>query len=261
MIDIEGSEISFLATTHAPDYNAHIHKHLEGYYTIQFMERGGVSLSYDDESYTLEGAWFWPAYPGPLIDFHAAPGHASWFHRHVGFQGPLVSRWIASGIWLDAPQPAPPGKDYAAFVDEIIAQVRRADHWGRLRATNLMEQLLIELAEARTQPAGAQAWLTDVVEILAREPGFVPDYARVAADLGMGLSTLRRRFKQATGISLHQHVLLSRIAAARTLLGETDMPIKTVAEKLGYDNVYFLSRQFRECAGVSPGVYRKSRQV
>ena len=46
----------------------------------------------------------------------------------------------------------------------------------------------------------------------------------------------------------------------RRLLGETNDPIKHVAQQLGYRDVYFFSRQFRQFAGVPPAMYRKSRQ-
>lgn len=52
----------------------------------------------------------------------------------------------------------------------------------------------------------------------------------------------------------------NRIARARAYLGETDVPIGPIAEKLGYNDIYFFTRQFRERVGVPPGQYRKSRQ-
>jgi len=254
--------ITFLATTREPHCAVSIDKYLDGYSTIQFMSEGGVALAYDDCSYLLEGAWFWPAYPGPRTRFHVAPGHQTWFHRHVGFQGPLVHEWAAAGLWPEGPQPAPLGREWAGFFDAFIAQAQRTDRWGRLRAANLLEQLLLELAEARAQPAcGEAGWLNRALDALAQEVRLQSDYNALAQDLGMGLSTLRRRFKAATGLPLHQYALQSRMASARTLLGETDLPIKAVAQRLGYDNVYFFSRQFRQHLHVTPSAYRKSRQT
>jgi AraC-like DNA-binding protein len=233
-----------------------------GYYTIQFMENGGVDLAYDDRWRRMEGAWFWPAYPGPRLRFRAAEGYDVWFHRHVGFRGPRVQHWIASGLWPTDAQPAPPGRDWGAFFDELIELSRRAEHRVRLRAVNLLENLLLELTEHRAQAAGAHPrWLDDVLASLDEEGNFAPDYARIARSVGMGESTLRRRFKEATGISPHAYALQVRQARARTLLTETDLPLAAVAERLGYDNVYFFARQFKQLAGVSPGVYRRSRQL
>jgi AraC-like DNA-binding protein len=257
-------DLIFLATTREPRCDIRLDKRLDGYHTIQFMTEGGVELFYDDRGYTLQGsAWFWPAFPGPRLRFHPAPGHATWFHRHVGFRGPLVQRWEAQGLWPREPQPAPAGKDYAPFFDEMIALARRTDRWGRLRAVNLLEQLLLELAEDRAQktPTAREPWLEAVLERLSRNEVFAPDCARIAAEVGMGVSTLRRRFREATGMPLHAYVLQARMAAARALVGETELSLRHVAEQLGYDNVFFFARQFRQHVGVPPGAYRKSRQA
>lgn len=254
--------LTILATTRAPTCTFRIDKRLQGYHTIQFLSEGGVALAYDEEWYTLEGGpWFWPAFPGPRLRFHVAPGHPTWFHRHVGFQGPGVQRWIAAGLWPTRPQPAPPGRDWAAFFDELITQARRPDRWGRLRATCLLEQLVVELAEARVAPPpdAAAPWVQTVLAGL-EDNAFAPDYHAVAQLLGISVGTLRRRFKVVTGLTLHEHVLQKRIARARTLLRETDLPLCVVAARLGYDNVYFFSRQFRQRVGAAPGAYRQSRQ-
>ena len=44
---------------------ARVDKRFDGYYTLQFMARGGLELYYGDERHELKGAWFWTAQPGP----------------------------------------------------------------------------------------------------------------------------------------------------------------------------------------------------
>jgi AraC-like DNA-binding protein len=77
--------------------------------------------------------------------------------------------------------------------------------------------MLIELAEARAHVPHREPWLDHV---LRRLPDYnaqmsthattEPDYTRLAAELNMSVGTLRRRFKAATGVTLHTHVLQSR---------------------------------------------------
>ena len=262
-------DLVFLATSRTPHCTLRLDKHVVGYYTMQFMDEGAVELAYDDDWATLSGgAWFWPAYPGPRLRFHPAPPAASWSHRHVGFSGPLVHKWIAQGLWPDRAQPAPPAPtgDWPAFFDTLITRARRGDRWGRLRATNQLEQLLLELAEARASPPvpDRPVWLVTTLaalDTLADSHPFAPDYDGLAADVGMAIGTLRRRFKAAMGgTTLHGYVIERRIARARVLLGESDAPLRVIAARLGYDNEYFFSRQFRQVAGVAPQVYRRSRQ-
>jgi AraC-like DNA-binding protein len=259
MLSSNRPQLVLLATTYAPDCDYVIDKYLDGYYTLQFMESGGVALAYDDREFTMEGAWFWPAYPGPHIKFHAAAGYETWCHRHIGFRGPLVERWIAAGIWPWDPQPAPAVRNYSVFFDDLIHLAKRTDSWAWLRAVNMLEQLLIELAEAREGGNTNDPWADDVMKAALSERSFSPDYTLLARRFGMGLSTLRRRFRKSTGLSLHQWVVQMRMAEAQTLLADSDLSIKNIAAELGYDNVYFFSRQFHECCGASPTAYRNSR--
>lgn len=236
-------------------------KHLEGYATIQFMARGGCHVAYDETWHYLEGAWFFPAHPGPRLRFEPHPKWKSWHHRHIGFQGPLWSRWRAAGWWLEAPQPAPPGEDWESFFDAMIASSQRPGKWARLQTINALEELLLRLAEARAAPPGEEAWLLDVMKQLDFVDAWPasPDYSSIARHAALSEATLRRHFKSATGTSPHAHFLANRIAAARRLLAETNLPIKEIASFLGYANIHFFSRQFREIAGVSPAAFRRSR--
>lgn len=255
-------DLIFLATTRTPQSRVCVDKYLVGYFTMQFMSdsHGPMELYYDERHWTLEGEWFYTAFPGVHTRFHPATLDAYWFHRHVGFQGPLVSRWQAAGWWPDAPQKPPSDKDYAAFFDEIIFLVRRGDEWARLRAINLMEQLLLELAEARAAQniKTPDRWLLHLLTQLENEER-LPDYAALSREMGLSLTALRRRFKEATGVPLHTWVLQNRVARARILLTESDLPLKAIAAQLGYNNVYFFARQFKQITGVTPGHYRKSR--
>jgi AraC-like DNA-binding protein len=71
---------------------------------------------------------------------------------------------------------------------------------------------------------------------------------------------MRRHFKAVTGIPLHGYILQRRLANARALLADTEIPIKAIAETLGYKDVYFFTRQFRQIVGVPPASFRRSRQ-
>lgn len=257
-------DLIFLHGQSVPRCTHDIDKRFTDYQTLQYMNGGGVELGIDAEVHHLRGRWFWSAYPGPRIRFRAdrAGGSETWVHRYVAFRGPLVSRWTAEGLFpIVRPQRPAEGKDCSKRFDELLGLSKRTDRWGHLRAVHVLEGILLELAEARAQPAGSQPWVAEAIERLAAgAEGELPNYAEVAASMGMAESTFRRRFRQATGTPPHVYVLQCRVASARQMLGETDLPIKEIARRLGYRDVYFFSRQFRQLAGVPPAVYRRSRQ-
>lgn len=257
------SGLSFLHCGRFPDCRAEVFKHFDGYCSLQLMNSGGVDLTYDRRTYALVGSWVWAAFPGPLIRFRAGSGHPCWSHRYVAASGPQVMRWLAEGLWPSSPQAAPePG--WVNRFDEMIDLAARTDAWSIRRAANTLERVLIDLAEARTRTDAKAPWLAETLDRLDRDAascGPAVDYAAIAAAGGCGLSTLRRKFRQATGLSLHQYVLQSKVQAARDLLGSTDMTIKAIADRLGYADVYFFTRQFKSHSDVPPAMYRRSRQV
>jgi AraC-like DNA-binding protein len=265
-------DLTFLHCNHDPICNARVNKHFDGYYTLQFGVTGGVELFYDGTRHVLDdgGAWFWSAFPGPRIRFHAAPGREAWEHRYVAFHGPRVSRWLAAGIWPHGPQLAPPHADYTPRFDTLLRLVRQSDSWSIARAVNLLEAFLLELAEDRAKRTAAprtEPWLDAILERLSaaeaiaiEEAEEAADYTALASEWGMSISTLRRRFRTATGTPLHEWAMQARILRARALLGDTDLPVKAIAERLGYRDVYFFTRQFRQRVGVPPATYRRSRQ-
>lgn len=254
---MKSSLLTFLAGSATRHCGAMVDKHFLGYHTLQYMDSGEVELWYGDERHALDGFCFWPAMPGPRIRFHARPGTTEWSHRFLAFSGPLVQEWQRQGLWLAMPQRV--SEDHGARMDEIIALKDRHDVFSDLRAVRRLELLLIDLAEARQVPQGGDPWLETVLKAL-EEAGYWPDYGALSAAVGTRLPTLRRRFRSTMRISLHAYVLQARVSRACALLTGTDLPIKAIADRLGYRDVYFFSRQFRELAGHAPGRYRATRQ-
>ncbi len=255
-------ELTFLHRNHFPACDAHVNKHYDGYSTLQYMTAGTLYLRYDTTEYELSGKWFWPALPGPRIEFRSARPPETWDHRYVAFQGPLADRWRMDGILAHTPQPEPPDGDYRRRFDALLAIALDPGRWSRLRAINLLESILIDLAEARQQETlRAQTWLQHAISRLSDTDNPETDYGHLASQCNMAASTFRRRFRAATGMSAHQYAIHSHLAAARTLLRETDMPIKAIASKLGYTDIYYFTRQFSKHAGMPPGEFRKTRQI
>lgn len=255
-------DLSFLHASHVPQARHRVDKYMDGYFSLQYMASGAVELGYDGDRRRLEGEWFWLAFPGPRTTFGAAAGTETWDHRHVAFQGPTTELWSAQGLLDLTAQPAPAGHRWADVMDALLGDVRRGGRWGKLSAANRLESVLLTLAEARA--TGRQErpdWLTAVLERLEEADGWGHDYEALAAQVNMAYSSMRHRFRQATGTSLHDYIIQLRMHRARELLAETDLPIKTISSRLGYRDVYYFSRQFATETGVPPARYRRSREL
>jgi AraC-like DNA-binding protein len=253
--------VTFLHAKHMTRCDARVDKHFDGYHTLQFISRGAVELFYNNTRHVVRAPAFWTCYPGPLIRFHVHGGR-HWEHRYAAVRGPGVLDWQERGLFFRGVQacPARHAVACAAAMDEVIRRIHAPGAFSAQRAANLLERLLLDIAEWRQDRAQAETWLTTVLEALESSAPATPDYGALARQCGIGLSTLRRRFQREIGVPLHHHALEWRIARACRLVGFTDRPFKEIAEELGYDNVFYFSRQFRKFQGVAPLVYRRARQ-
>ena len=67
-----------------------------------------------------------------------------------------------------------------------------------------------------------------------------------------------RLFKQATGQTPHQYVLRCRIAHAKQLLAETDMPLSEIGLQVGCTDQSYFTALFRKYVGTTPKAYRSA---
>lgn len=84
--------------------------------------------------------------------------------------------------------------------------------------------------------------------------------AEMAAAARLERRTFLRRFVTATGRTPIDYCREVRMARARELLAAGNLPIKSIAESLGYGDVSAFARAFRRANGRPPGEYRRQFQ-
>jgi AraC-like DNA-binding protein len=67
-------------------------------------------------------------------------------------------------------------------------------------------------------------------------------------------------FKERFGVAPIEHVINLRIRASLSLLSDTDMQIKEIAELVGYSDGHFFSRMFAKRMHRSPAAYRRDHK-
>jgi AraC family transcriptional regulator len=65
-----------------------------------------------------------------------------------------------------------------------------------------------------------------------------------------------RLFKQATGRTPHQYVVIRRIERAKRLLRETEWPIIDLSRQVGFQDQSYFTAVFRKHAATTPKAYR-----
>jgi LacI family transcriptional regulator len=108
---------------------------------------------------------------------------------------------------------------------------------------------------------------TDVLAIedrhLARAVRFIREHAcegitveDVLAHVPLSRSVFERRFDRLFGHTPKTEILRARLERIKQLLAETEMPLKLIALKVGFEHPEYLSVFFKERTGQTPGQYR-----
>lgn len=77
----------------------------------------------------------------------------------------------------------------------------------------------------------------------------------------LSVNYFRKIFKEITGMTMIRMLQNIRVHVACDLLESTSMPVEQVAAQVGYDDVKFFYKVFKESQNMTPGTYRKQYRV
>jgi AraC-like DNA-binding protein len=96
------------------------------------------------------------------------------------------------------------------------------------------------------------------IETSYQQPLTIEDIADAA---NLSKYYLIKRFRDTLNMTPIQYVTKVRLEQAINLLRYTDLPIKEIAEKVGYANDNYFNKVFRKVIGIAPGEFRENKEV
>ncbi len=99
--------------------------------------------------------------------------------------------------------------------------------------------------------------VTKAVEYIISNYNTDLSLSKVAGYINMSENYFSHIFKRVTGESFTEFITKYRIERAKEMLRNSDFRINEIAEKIGFENVYYFSNVFKKCAGASPIEFRK----
>ena len=84
-----------------------------------------------------------------------------------------------------------------------------------------------------------------------------PTMRELAAESGYSADYFARIFRQVTGLSPKEFIVRARMERAAALLRESSQTVSQISDALGYQEISFFSRQFKQKFGVSPARFRQ----
>lgn len=145
------------------------------------------------------------------------------------------------------------------YVRLFLIQAYAAEEEARL----ILKQLLISLLREERQPQVEKKVSNQLAEVIheisnyvVQHPGLPHKVEDLAARAGLSPRYFSIKFKEIIGMSVQSYIIKSRIDRAQHLLLHAGMNVTEVADALGYRDIFFFSRQFKQYTGKSPSEIR-----
>ncbi len=142
------------------------------------------------------------------------------------------------------------------FLDAVASL--KSDSICVQRVSAIAFQLLMELHRAAEKYEGKPGYpllVEAAMGIIQEEFAQIDGVFEIAERLGVSESHLIRLFSRHVGISPGRFLKKRRIAYAKELLLQPELPVSLVAELAGFEDANYFSKVFRKEAGMSPSEY------
>lgn len=226
-------------------------------FLLMYVHSGALALTFEGRTRPVTAGSF------VLLDcykLHAYSTDAGWESTWCHFDGPSARGYYeAVAAHLGNVFTLADGYPALWTLDRMLSVFRRG---GPVREplmakylTDLLTHFLVS-APAAPGDAGCGRMAEEITAYITEhfaEPLTVED---LAARANMSLYHFIRVFKRETGFTPHEYLLNTRIAAARYLLKNTRLPVKSVCYYTGFSAESVFCGAFKRAAGMTPAQYR-----
>jgi AraC-like DNA-binding protein len=178
----------------------------------------------------------------------------SWETLWIVWQGEDADRLAGAGcLRPERPVVADPLGVTRGAHDALARILQRED----LDAVLHRKRIVLELVHGLYRSSAAQrrpvdARIAGAIDVVAGEAGEAGPISEAAARVHMSPTHFRRLFRAHTGLSPAQYRMTRRIARAKEMLS-AGTPMKVVAARTGFGDVFHFMRAFKRVVGVTPG--------
>jgi len=192
--------------------------------------------------------------PWTIHWIHLAGAHVREYLKELGVSAKAPVVWMGENLQV------------ALLFNEVVKALERGFSFlNLLEASHATAHLLSLLIRHRHEQARDTA---DSAQKVAQSIIYMSEHldqplriTALAALANLSPAHFTVRFKEQTGCSPRDYLHLLRIHRACQLLHGTKLNVKEIAARLGYQDQFHFSRQFKAFQGVSPSKYRASQNA
>lgn len=153
----------------------------------------------------------------------------------------------------------------AAGIDLCLHLIRR--DFGATTANRVARRLVVpphreagqrQFIDRPIDGGSAAGAIASLLQSLRADLGSEHTVADLARRANLSERTFARRFRAATGTTPHRWLQRERVLRTQELLETTDLPLDTIAARVGFSDAQLLRLHFKRVAGTTPTAYRRT---
>jgi AraC-like DNA-binding protein len=183
-----------------------------------------------------------------------------WDEYWVSFDGDMPRRLLEQGVLSPKQAVYNVGLNQSLLrcYKDLIDVVEPAQIGHQQIAATLTAQIVARARVAMQEENDpTQEMLREAVFYIEQNVDQLINFEHLAKKVDVGYSSFRHEFKRHIGLSPKQYHLQLRITRAKSLLTNTTLTIKQVADVLNFETSYYFMRLFKKRVEMSPSQWRR----
>lgn len=232
-------------------------------YLLLLTYSGKEELIYQGERYTL--------HPGSLLVIDCREEHEyrtlgnSWEHADLHIHGGNVGFLHQEYFSKRSPVfPLSNWKEYQNRLERLLKENQALTLYRNFRVSSEIQKLLLFVLNDQNSGnliGEVPPSIAALTEYLAQNYSHEISLEDMAARCGLSKYHFLRSFKQYTGFTPYDYLNTLRIAQAKNLLADTDLPAYKIGQMVGFPGEASFIRLFKLKTGATPGAYREKQKM
>ena len=230
---------------------------------LHFVFKGKGKLVIDGKEYHIHEHQAF-LIPENAHAYYQADDNDPWEYAWLHIGGPKhVSMLKEAGIDYNNPVYTP--TDCAKEIEDLVFDIKNnynREYYCIGTIYKLFDYLITYSKDKSEKTANnSLLYVKNVISYIQLKYSEPVTIEAIAFSCGLNRSYLSRIFKDATGYSLQEYLIVYRMKIASKLLVETNMNIQTIAGKVGYNDAFTFTKAFKRHTGKSPSEYRSNEST